>query len=162
MVTLDTVQKPTQSPHRLRLWILASVGAIALLVLAAGGFMYWRMHAIPADLNLATTRVSAQGLYRATIRPAREPIPVNTIHSWILHVETADGRPVETAQITLDGDMPQHGHGMATTPQVSEYRGGGDYLVEGMKFQMGGWWVVEFDINANGNSDRVSFNLILK
>jgi hypothetical protein len=31
-----------------------------------------------------------------------------------------------------------------------------------MKFQMTGWWVVDFDINAGGTTDRASFNLLLK
>ncbi len=31
-----------------------------------------------------------------------------------------------------------------------------------MKFQMGGWWVVDFDVSAGGKTDRVSFNLVLK
>ena len=38
----------------------------------------------------------------------------------------------------------------------------GDYLVEGMKFQMGGWWKIDFTVNANGQSDKVSFNLMLQ
>jgi hypothetical protein len=51
---------------------------------------------------------------------------------------------------------------MPTHPLVTQNLGNGDYLVEGMKFQMGGWWVIDFDISAAGVSDRVSFNLILQ
>ena len=63
------------------------------------------------------------------------------MHQWTLHVERADGTPVDDATITVDGDMPQHGHGMPTQPQVTENLGNGDYLVDGLKFQMGGWWL---------------------
>jgi hypothetical protein len=31
-----------------------------------------------------------------------------------------------------------------------------------MKFQMGGWWVMDFDVTVAGQTDRVSFNLMLK
>jgi len=31
-----------------------------------------------------------------------------------------------------------------------------------MKFQMTGWWEVKFDVTANGQHDKVTFNLILK
>jgi hypothetical protein len=31
-----------------------------------------------------------------------------------------------------------------------------------MKFQMLGWWEVRFNISANGQSDTVTFNLILE
>ena len=39
--------------------------------------------------------------------------------------------------------------------------GEGDYLVEGVKFQMSGWWEMRFEINANGVSDEVIFNIVL-
>jgi len=45
---------------------------------------------------------------------------------------------------------------------VTEYLGNGDYLVEGLKFQMGGWWVMDFVITAEGQSDTVQFNMMLK
>jgi hypothetical protein len=31
-----------------------------------------------------------------------------------------------------------------------------------MKFQMGGWWVVDFTIDAHGQRDSVRFNMILQ
>jgi hypothetical protein len=42
-----------------------------------------------------------------------------------------NGEPVENATIAVDGDMPEHGHGLPTCPQVTKYLGNGDYLVEG-------------------------------
>lgn len=143
-------------------WIVAMVGAVVVVGLAFLGYRMWRMNYVPSDLDFSTTHASAQGAFSATIRPAIDPIPTNKIHSWTLHLQTPDGKPVENATITLKGDMPQHGHGMPTQPEVSKYLGNGDYLVEGMKFQMTGWWVVDFDVNAGGKTDRVSFNLMLK
>ncbi len=151
----------TKQPGRTWKWI-AGVSALVVVALAVFAFMNWWMNAMPADLDFSTTRTSVHGVFRATIRPMVDPIPINTLHSWTLHVETPDGKPIENATITLHGDMPQHGHGMPTTPEVSTYLGQGDYRVDGMKFQMTGWWVVDFDINAGGTTDRVSFNLLLK
>jgi hypothetical protein len=68
---------------------------------------------------------------------------------------------VEDAVIEMDGEMPEHGHGLPTKPQVTEYLGDGDYRVEGVKFQMTGWWEVKFEIAANGQTDEVTFNLML-
>jgi hypothetical protein len=31
-----------------------------------------------------------------------------------------------------------------------------------MKFQMGGWWVVEIDVAAGDQLDHVAFNLLLQ
>jgi hypothetical protein len=105
---------------------------------------------------------SDNGLFHVSYTSANGNVPVNQMHQWTLHVETADGQPVENATITLDGDMPQHGHGLPTNPQVTEYLGNGDYRVEGLKFQMGGWWVMDFVITAEGQSDTVQFNMLLK
>ena len=68
---------------------------------------------------------------------------------------------MDTATILVDGGMPQHGHGLPTKPRVTRQMGNGDHLVEGMKFNMGGWWVVEFPIRASAGTDTLVFNLSL-
>ena len=142
-------------------WIALGIGALALVLLLAYGFMLYRMNDVPADLDLATTRLSNQGVYQVSYTPRRGPIVINQIHTWTIHVARPDDQPVTDAAITVDGDMPQHGHGLPTRPQVTKHLGNGDYLVEGMKFQMGGWWVVDFTIDAGGRHDTVRFNMIL-
>jgi hypothetical protein len=142
-----------------RVAIIAGAVVLVLLV-AVAGLMAW-MSYVPADLDLSTTRLSAQGAYRVSYEPRRGTVPVNQIHAWTLHVETADGRPVEGATITVDGDMPQHGHGLPTEPQVTADLGGGHYLVEGLKFHMPGWWVMDFTISADGRTDAVRFDMLL-
>ena len=112
-------------------------------------------------LDFSTTRLSNNGWFRVSYASSENIVPVNKMHQWTLHVETADGELVENATITVDGDMPEHGHGLPTRPQVTEYLGNGDYLVEGMKFQMGGWWVMDFTITANNRTDAVHFNMKL-
>src|SRR5262245_61800999 len=79
-------------------------------------------------LDYSTTRLSDNGLFLVSYRSSQGAVAINQIHQWILHVETADGQPVENATITVDGDMPEHGHGLPTRPQVTEYLGNGDYL----------------------------------
>lgn len=115
----------------------------------------------PPNLDTSTTRKTENGLYTITIKPDIEPIVINQIHTWTLHVDGADGKPVENAVITVDGGMPQHGHGLPTEPKVTAYLGGGNYRVEGMKFQMTGWWEVKFNVTAAGKTDKVTFNLVL-
>jgi hypothetical protein len=70
--------------------------------------------AAPADLDTATTRLTDNGLYHISFTSAFDPIAINQIHSWTLHVETADGQPVDNAEIVVNGGMPQHGHGLPT------------------------------------------------
>jgi hypothetical protein len=115
----------------------------------------------PANLDYGRVRPSEVGLYRGTIRPDGDSIPKGKLQKWTLHLESADGAAVDAAKITIDGGMPQHGHGLPTKPLVTKQLGNGDYLVEGMKFNMGGWWVVKFRVNATLGADSLVFNLKL-
>lgn len=119
--------------------------------------------AAPAGLDTATTRPTDNGLFRVSFSSDLDPVVINQMHSWTLNVTTADGQPVENAVITVDGGMPQHGHGLPTRPQVTDYLGDGNYRVEGLRFQMGGWWEVTFDIATTaGQTDAITFNLVLE
>ncbi len=115
----------------------------------------------PADPRLyEPTQPGAAQLYTVSFVPA-ESIKVGRLHSWNIQVMDAAGKPVESAKITVDGGMPQHGHGLPTKPVVTKALGDGKHLVEGMKFNMGGWWVVKFTVAAAQGSDVVTFNLKL-
>ncbi|MFL5581899.1 MAG: FixH family protein [Gemmatimonadaceae bacterium] len=115
----------------------------------------------PKDLDFSRTRTSESGVFRATIKPQGDTIPQGKLHRWTLHLETAGGAPVDGCTITVDGGMPQHGHGLPTKPRVTRALGNGDHLVEGMKFNMGGWWVVKFRVASESGRDSVVFNLKL-
>jgi len=154
--------KTRSKTTRILLWAGGILGGLALIAAAAVGVMILRMNYVPPDLDYSTTRLSDQGVYTVSYTASSGTVPVNQMHRWTLHVESADGLPVEGADITVDGDMPQHGHGLPTRPRVTRDLGGGDYLVEGMKFHMGGWWVMDFTITANGQQDAVHFNMLLK
>ncbi|WP_169737171.1 FixH family protein [Deinococcus pimensis] len=159
MYTTPTERRPF--PKRLKA-ALVIVGVLAGTVALAGAAMVVRMNHVPADLNLGTTRTSNAGLFKASYRPSVTPIPVNRLHSWTLHLETPRGEPIEHALISVDGDMPQHGHGLPTHPVADTYLGHGDYLVEGLKYQMGGWWVMDYKVTFQNKTDTVRFNLMLR
>lgn len=145
--------------------IIVIIGFILLMPIIGPRFIHPMMmgnQSTPADLDTSTTLLSDAGLFRVSYSSDSSPLPLNQIHSWTIHIETADGQPVEGAEILVDGGMPQHGHGLPTQPEVTEDLGNGDYRVEGMKFQMLGFWEVKFNINADGQSDNVTFNLILE
>jgi hypothetical protein len=165
-MTTSTVTTPQpRTPflqRKLVRWSLISGGLLlALLIIADLGMYFW-MNYVPSDLDYATTRPTEQGLYTVSYTSDRGAVPVNQMQSWTLHVASADGQPVENATITVDGDMPQHGHGLPTRPQVTGDLGNGDYKVEGLKFHMPGWWVMDFVITANGQTDQVRFNMMLQ
>jgi hypothetical protein len=153
---------PKSKLTRTLLWIGGILGTIAIVSVGLMGLRMARMGDVPSDLDYSTTRSSDKGLFNVSYTASTGRVPVNRMHQWTLHVESADGKPVEDATINVDGDMPQHGHGLPTSPRVTKYLGNGDYLVDGMKFQMGGWWLMDFIINTNGQTDAVHFNMMLK
>jgi YtkA-like protein len=140
---------------RSALVMLATVVAAGLIT---GCMMFARP---PKDLDYSRTRMSESGLYRATIRPDGDSIPQGRLHRWTLHLESPNGSPLDVCDVAVDGGMPQHGHGLPTKPRVTRHLGNGDHLVEGMKFNMGGWWVVKFRVNADAGRDSVVFNVKL-
>jgi hypothetical protein len=160
--TSATLSEPSQAGRgrKTLLWVAGILGVVLLIIAALFIFMNMRMNSMPPDLDFSTSLPSDAGLFQVSYTPKAE-IRANQIHTWVLHIETPEGEPVEGAVITVDGDMPQHGHGLPTRPQVTGSLGNGDYQVDGLKFHMQGWWIVEFEIQAEGQSDTITFNLLL-
>ncbi len=137
-----------------------ALGAVVIAVAAAVGYMMFVM-APPSDLDLVRMKNTAKGLYAVEIAPENPAFERNTLHSWIATVKTADGTPVEDAKISVDGGMPQHGHGLPTAPQVTAALGEGRYRIEGVRFNMSGWWEFKLHVSAVAGEDDVTFNLSL-
>jgi len=135
---------------------------LGLLALAAAAFVAYKMlQPVPEGLDLATTRATDNGHYMVTVAPENPDYQRNTIHAWIATITTPDGAPVEDATILVDGGMPQHGHGLPTSPQMTESLGEGRYKIDGVRFNMSGWWEFKLAITADGVSDSVTFNLVM-
>jgi hypothetical protein len=100
--------------------------------------------------------LSQDGLYRAALRPETGVPRIGPLHAWVLHVEAADGALFEPTRLTVSGGMPQHGHGFVTTPRVTRALGGGDYLVEGIRFHMPGEWTFQIGIVGPAGGDSVT------
>ena len=138
---------------------IAGIAAVAIS-LTTGCMLFAKP---PANLDWSRTRLSEGGHYRGTIRPVGDSIiPKGKLHSWTLHLESPDGSPVKVEQVAVDGGMPQHGHGLPTRPRATRRTPDGDVVIDGMKFNMGGWWVVTFKVTcADGAPDSLTFNIKL-
>lgn len=136
---------------------------VGLLALAAGAFVAYKMfQPLPEGLDLQTTHATFDGHYEVTVSPENIEYRRNSLHSWIALVKSAEGKPIEGAEILVDGGMPQHGHGLPTSPQMTEDLGEGRYKIEGVRFNMRGWWEFKLAITADGVSDNITFNLVMK
>ncbi len=137
---------------------LLCFSVLAVAALLAAGCMMSRPN---PDADTSTHRVSKAGRYEVFYEPSVVPVPKRALHTWTVHVRTRDGRPVDGAELRIDGGMPAHGHGLPTQPVVREALGDGRYVIEGMKFNMGGYWVVDLAIASAEGTDDVRFELNL-
>lgn len=127
----------------------------------------------PPDLDISSFQISREQRYFAHIEVKPEQdvqsgggdallVPPNNIHKWQLLLNDLQGEPVTDANIEIVGHMPGHVHGLPTQPRVTRELSPGVYLVEGVKFQMKGWWVMQFNLEGkDNNSDSITFNLVL-
>jgi hypothetical protein len=148
---------PARFSRRHLFWIVP----LAVVGLAGAGFAARMMAPPPSDLDLALSKPTEHGLYVAALAAGQTPVPVGTLHTWTVKVTTPDGQPVATRSITIDGGMPQHGHGLPTQPEVTTDLGDGSHLIEGMKFNMAGWWTLTVSIDGAQGPDKATFNLVL-
>jgi hypothetical protein len=131
--------------------------ALSILTLAAlSGCM-----SPPKALNLSLDRATAQEKYLVAVHSLADPIAINKMHAWEIRLRSPSGEPVPRARISVDGGMPQHGHGFPTRPRVTRELGDGRYLLEGMKFSMPGWWELKLKVDAYAGADDITFNTII-
>lgn len=106
--------------------------------------------------------LTEQGGYRITVRPQAGTVPVAKMHDWILHVETTSGEVFIPTQLVMLAGMPAHGHGLPSQPRITKYLENGDFLVEGVKFNMTGLWHIVVNVTGPTGPDQVLFELNLR
>jgi len=105
--------------------------------------------------------ISQRGMFVVSYQSELEPLQINRLHAWILHIEDAAGKPVPGAHIEVSGGMPAHNHGLPTIPRVTKELPGGDYRLDGLRFHMAGNWELTVSIAAAGKTDVVVIKVSL-
>jgi len=150
--------QPEQPAARRKLSVAVACAAVAALTaLGLTGCM-----TAPKDLDVSLEKQSAAGVYQVALVPPAQMPAVNQMHSWKVKLATPDGVPVHGASFTVDGGMPQHGHGLPTQPRVTRELADGTYQLDGMKFSMTGWWEVKLAIDGPQGADKVTFNTVIE
>ncbi len=132
---------------------------LAVATLLAGGLSTVACRPSPAGGPAPAAR--AAGEFLVELVPDAEPVPVNVLHSWTVRVTTRDGTPITDAVVSVDGDMPEHRHGLPTRPEVTGHLGDGRYRVDGMKFSMPGHWVLVVTVWIGSRRETASFDRVL-
>lgn len=108
------------------------------------------------------TLESNSGLFVVALESDNPTAVLNEFQNWLLTVNHAEsGQVVSPARISVGGGMPMHGHGLPTQPKITEYLGEGQYRLEGLKFNMYGQWVLEFEIITAEATDTVVFKVVV-
>ena len=102
-------------------------------------------------------RLTDKGLYRVALKADVAPLPLRNFHTWHARVSLPSGQPVVPRTFKLRGGMPGHGHGLPTSPSVTPTGSPGEFLIEGIKFNMAGRWVFAIEVAADNGADNVVF-----
>ncbi|MEO0615267.1 MAG: cytochrome c peroxidase [Pseudomonadota bacterium] len=146
-ITRPSVASGYSSNKAVRHLVRCVVAALALIAWAAA----------PAAEPLSAT--SAAGHYRVQLRPLEAPVPINAFHDWELRITSAEGEPLDPRQLAVFGGMPGHGHGLPSSPEVTERLEPGLYRVSGMRFNMAGLWELFVGVTGPAGPDKARFEI---
>lgn len=113
---------------------------------------------IPPERMLRTQTTAH---YRVSYLPVTDPIPLNAHFRLRVNLQelSTTRAPEPPVKMTADADMPEHNHGMQTTPEV-DYFGQGQYEIKGLLFHMTGYWELKLDLlNADGQKETAIFGI---
>lgn len=127
-----------------------AVTGLAMIVAASGGAAAEPLSAVSQPAGLHVSMYSEL-----------QPLTINQMHSWVIEVQDTQGEPINDVEILVQGGMPLHNHGLATSPQVTGPLGEGRYQLQGMRFHMNGDWQLRLQIEHDGATYRTTFNLTL-
>lgn len=132
--------------------------ALALLVAEPATTTAWAGDC-PLDLGHGTGLVMFSQRHMVAFRPDPLQVEVGMPFSLIMNVCTKRGEPAEL--VGVDATMPAHKHGMNYAARIV---GGADgrYRVEGMLFHMPGDWELVFDVRSDGETERMTHDLVAK
>ncbi|WP_232323362.1 FixH family protein [Photobacterium sp. J15] len=97
--------------------------------------------------------------YTITAEPAEKPIVLNKIHQWFVSINDTNGTPVQGLRFDVKGGMPEHRHGLPTKPKLISEGQPGQYIIDGVKFNMTGKWLLELIDSDTPITYRIEFEL---
>ncbi|HBX37545.1 MAG TPA: Auxin-binding protein [Pseudohongiella sp.] len=134
--------------------------------MTANRIMYWLtglalvLTASTAQAATVQTQSTPSGL-QIEMQSQLQPLTINQMHGWVISLTDTQGQAVNNADITVTGGMPEHDHGLATSPRITQQLGDGQYLLQGVRFHMPGLWQLELLIQVEEITYRAQVELNL-
>ena len=119
---------------------------------------------LPNGVNIDREKLSLDEQFKVSVKPSISYLPLNKIHHWMVTVTTPDGKAINP-QLQVIGGMPLHGHGFSTELSITPSKEPGVYRLDGVKFNMIGWWQLVFILHGTDNGgtkttkDSAVFNI---
>ena len=113
---------------------------------------------LPEQVNTSRQKLSDNGLFNLELTPSVSYLPLNKIHHWDITVSDKDNTPLEV-NLKVLGGMPLHGHGFPTQLKIENLENSGHYQLNGVKFNMIGWWQIVLIIETEDLKDSITFNI---
>ena len=112
---------------------------------------------------LGAVRTIESANYTVAFRTVPEPIGVGA-HFAIDFAVCPRAKAEAPRAVRVDATMPEHRHGMNYRPVVTAQPDGRSvrYRAEGLLFHMPGRWVLTFDVDGNGRTERLTGALQLE
>lgn len=119
--------------------------------------------------NYSAERKTAtdNGDFYVRYEPKPTPIPTEELFEmdvWV-YESSEMNTMIDPSSLGVEAEMPTHGHGMNTEPQVSD-EGTGTFHIEGMKFHMPSDdqnpWVIRLMVEKGETTDVAKFKVITR
>jgi len=117
------------------------------------------------DYTAERKTATADGDFYVRYEPSPDPIPTEQLFEMDVWVyESSDMETtVEGSSVEVTAEMPTHGHGMNTEPEISNEETG-KFNIEGMKFHMPSDeqnpWVIRLEAGTAETTDVAKFKVI--
>lgn len=103
---------------------------------------------------------SHQSIYESKLE-CEHAFSTGTFQSCWLQL-SHDNRHVKTAEIFINGGMPEHSHGLPTSPKAVWSEDKNAYVIHGLKFSMPGKWSLNFRVNAKDNALKDQITMLIE
>ena len=94
--------------------------------------------------------------YHVVLDAPVDGVRLNRVQEWTVTLRDEEGEPITPRSLVFLGGMPGHGHGLSSSPRVTEQLSPGRFLIDGVLFHMYGDWEIVIGVVGDAGADKVT------
>ncbi|MGE0326121.1 MAG: FixH family protein [Polyangiaceae bacterium] len=106
------------------------------------------------------SKMTTTGMFEVMLMDADPAPPAKLANTWMVHIKDANGDNVSGATLTVNPNMPAHGHGSSKAVAVTDM-GDGMYQLDPVYMQMAGHWAVPISVTMGADTDSAQFDFCI-